>query len=127
MLSTDTTAALQQQYTAALTDTCQHLQYAAGSRDAYNMPADAYTPLLSYTCLYKPVSGTEKMGLAEVGQLDGRLALPADCPVTTKDRISLTHLNNTLLAAAMLFEVVGQPEVDQFGLIVNLRAVNTGE
>ena len=67
----------------------------------------------------------EGMGNAEVPLMDAKLRLPSGTDLDGLDRVVVTKLNGETLAAAYVFYLIGNPQVLQTGIILNLKLSTT--
>lgn len=106
-------------------DTCLIQVFAAGSVNAWNVPASGYTNGSAIFCGYEAVSGDEMQGETEVVEIDGRFRLPFGTAVKPTDRIKLTHRHGVAVTAEY-YEIVGQARRGPSGLVVDVVRVKDG-
>ena len=110
-------------------DTCVH-QTRGTSQDAHGQLVETYSDALTYACgvdLTSSQASSREIRQADqtVVQTDGVLRLPLSAlgVVSAKDRIRLTKRTGETLAAAITYEIEGEPRPGVLGLICDLRRV----
>lgn len=120
---------LQNTQSAAMQDTCIHLEWSS-TPDDYGNPAESWTPRLTYACGLTPPRGTEGMGKhqTEVTMKQPALRLPidADGVIGNLDRVQITKRHGVTLSSPITYDVVGLPARGPSGLVAQLELVTDG-
>jgi len=115
-------ANMQAAQTAAMQDTCVIQSYAR-TLDSYGSPAVTYTDGSAIACGVEMTSGRENRRTDLTAErIDATIRLPIATSIKATDRIKVTHRYG--VAAAQVYEVVGEVRRGPSGLRVDVLAVN---
>jgi hypothetical protein len=128
MLSNTTIAGMRRLQQQALMDECELLQYQAGGKSRYNVPAEAWATPVTVPCIFRPNRADEVMGETEVPRLDGSLGLAVDVEsdydvaLSNLGRIRLTKLHGEAISP-QLYDIAGEIKRDSVMIVVPLKRV----
>jgi hypothetical protein len=127
--STAELAGMQATQETAMMDRCTILSFTAGAADERGLPTVTYVAAATNVpCgLQHSRQNDEAMGETGAGtqvpMFDGTLRLPISTVIKATDRVSITHRFGVALAAAELYELVGNPRRGPSGLLGRVKRV----
>jgi hypothetical protein len=128
MLATDDIALMRADQALSRWDTCRRLVYTAGATNAYGMPEPpTYVRGDAITCGLDMNSTNEVMIGTQVIIADASLRLLVTTTLDNRDRIEITQRFGEVVAAPLVYEIIGEPERGPSGLVVNLRLATDGQ
>lgn len=128
IFATDEIAALQDAQESFMQDSCQ-IGARTSTQDSLGELVDAFTYGQATPCGFKMDGGLQRNEFRTVDgavvYADAEARLPVGTTVSADDKVKITARFGVTLAAALVYEVMGEPLIGPSGIVCYLRAVST--